>query len=452
MSGKNNETANLKRTIRKIRQDEKDALAKAEYDARLAINKAAETRGLELVLARETEMRTLRDMELQFNNSLKAIRDNNRNKLDEIKKKRADAVTEARNLENKIIREAYDEEAAKISGADRKTIQKIKYDTYKKIRLARYDTERAVNEALFEEKHDTRKMLDIAYRDIVKEEELQKRTRNRTIFDARNAHLKAINDANSKYRNEVEEISKNYRRNITGIKKQAQDDILNLKNGSRLPERAEIASTVTFEEKQKKSAAASLEEYDFRKTEEQPLPDKPVPDAETVALKDSENEVAPVTEENVITEEPEVQEEFEQAVDTEIQQEHVEIPESDELVSIEAKPASMVSVEDNDPATGNIRASVNESENTGAILYSGIVKIAVKSPAEAYRIKLLGDELNKIDKVRMLFISGEVNRDTVIHVKLDEEIPLADILKKLPDVADVSVKNKNIQLTLKTDK
>jgi len=52
----------------------------------------------------------------------------------------------------------------------------------------------------------------------------------------------------------------------------------------------------------------------------------------------------------------------------------------------------------------------------------------------------------------MLFIGGEVNKDTVIHIKLDAEMTLIDVLKGLPDVADVSVKNKNIQLTLKTDK
>ncbi len=86
------------------------------------------------------------------------------------------------------------------------------------------------------------------------------------------------------------------------------------------------------------------------------------------------------------------------------------------------------------------------------VLFSGIVRIAVKSPADSHRIKLLGDELNKIDKVRMLFIGGEVNKDTVIHVKLDEEMPLADKLKILPDVSDVSIKDKNIQVTLKTDK
>ncbi|MDD4923674.1 MAG: hypothetical protein PHF74_02405 [Dehalococcoidales bacterium] len=452
MSGKNNEAANLKRTIRKIRQDEKDALAKAQYDARLAISKAAETRELELVLARETEMRTLRDMQQSFDSSIKAIREANKNNLDEIKKTRADAVTEARNLENRITREAYDEEAAKISGADRKTIQKIKYDTLKKIRLARYNTERAIKEALFEEKHATRKALDIAYRDIVKEEELQKRTMSRTIIDARNVHLKAINDADLRYRNTVDEIQKNYIQNTAAIRKQAREDIINLKNGSRLPEREELSSTVMLEEKQEKSAATSLKEYDSQEIEELTLPDKPALEAETATFKDSDDDLEPFTEESIATEEPEMQEQSDKAVDIDKQPEPVEIPETDEVVSVEEKPASILSVEDNESATGDIRASETESENMGATLYSEIVRITIKSPTESHRIKLLGDQLNNIDKVRMLFISGEVNRDTIIHVKLDEEIPLADILKKLPDVADVSVKNKNIQLTLKSDK
>jgi hypothetical protein len=87
-----------------------------------------------------------------------------------------------------------------------------------------------------------------------------------------------------------------------------------------------------------------------------------------------------------------------------------------------------------------------------ATLYSGIVRIAVKSPAEPHKIKLFGDKLNNIENVKILFIGGEINRNTIIDVELEKEVPLIDILSSLPEVADVSLKDKdNIQLVLKAD-
>ncbi len=499
MSGKNNETLNLKRAANQIRRDERDALIKAESDARLAVDKAVKTRDLEFTLARENEINTLRDMERQFDNAVKSIREANRNRLDEIKRTRANTVTEARNKENATVKSIYNEESTAINGADRKTIQRIKYDTLKKVRQARYDTERAINEALFEEKHATRKALDIAYRDIEKEEESQKRTRIRTIVDARNTRVKAVSDADLQYRRTIDDIAKSYRQSTADIRKQAQEDILNLKNNLRLIKRGEIPSTATLEEKQQIITKTAVEDESFPESEEQPLPKTPVSNTETIAPNHFEEETVPAAEalyaippENIpeeeklkaeaqeINGEPEasvqkdpeepalaqneepvlqkseetLQQELEKTIQQEpeipLPQEPAEIAEPEEVAAIEEMAA--ISLPDEENATASVVTPVTSTTETkeSVSLYSGIVKIAIKSPAETHKIKSLGNELNKIDKVRILFISGEVNKDTIMNVKLDEELPLVDILKTLPDIADISVKNKNIQVTLKS--
>jgi hypothetical protein len=481
LSGKNNETLNLKRAANQIRRDERDALIKAESDARLAVDKAVKTRDLEFTLARENEINTLRDMERQFDNAVKSIREANRNRLDEIKRTRANTVTEARNKENATVKSIYNEESTAISGADRKTIQRIKYDTLKKVRQARYDTERAINEALFEEKHATRKALDIAYRDIEKEEESQKRTRIRTIVDARNTRVKAVSDADLQYRRTIDDIAKSYRQSTADIRKQAQEDILNLKNNLRLIKRGEIPSTATLEEKQQIITKTAVEDESFPESEEQPLPETPVSNTETIAPNHFEEETVPAAEalyaippENIESAanipaaeilEAEAQgmpkESIQQEAEEPVQQK-TEVPvlrepeKSSEIIDLKEVAAveemAAISLPDEENATASVVTPVTSTTETkeSVSLYSGIVKIAIKSPAETHKIKSLGNELNKIDKVRILFISGEVNKDTIMNVKLDEELPLVDILKTLPDIADISVKNKNIQVTLKS--
>jgi hypothetical protein len=57
--------------------------------------------------------------------------------------------------------------------------------------------------------------------------------------------------------------------------------------------------------------------------------------------------------------------------------------------------------------------------------------------------------LNNIEKVKVRFTGGDVNGNTIIHIELDEEMPFVDMLKTLPEVADVSIINNDIQLTLK---
>ncbi len=598
MSDKNSSTFNANKAIKEIRRNEKASLLKLESDARLAIREAVRARERQISAAKEAEIKTLREMQQQFDNSLKNMREANRNKLKEINDTLVDKAAEARNLEKKIIREAYDEESLKISGSDKKNIQKIKYETLQKIQQARYNTEKAIDDALFEEKHTRHKFLDMAYRDIVKEEESQNRTRIRTINNARNTRIKAINDAESNYRKTVLEIRENYHNDIAGIRKQSQLDIQKVKQGLPLAEHNDNkietveekqpadksvpeAEKITLEDSVKTEAVTKEEEavltyvegatveekikepelpediqlpeeavkttnidiplatvessddaikegsnvqaagaiaaeeeivsqltadiYDATKPVETAMESEteqivnladtdetvdvcehdenilePVDDEETSAMESAET-IEPVEEVQTTPMESaetvkfvEIQEELvkkeaeimaEEPIDEEKDTESlVELANEVREEVITYKEAAIKSEEvsgtlaDYKPEPGAAPAA--ESPEAPAVqkpveseeLFSGIVRIAVKSPAESHRIKMLGDELNKIDKVRMLFIGGEVNKDTVIHIKLDAEMTLIDVLKGLPDVADVSVKNKNIQLTLKTDK
>ncbi len=451
MSKSDDKKLNIKKSIKLIRHDEKVAILQAERDVRLAIKQAADIKEQQILNARDIEIRTLRDVKEQSDNSIRAMRENNRKNLEVIKKTREEAVIEARTLGKNRIREAYDEETVMINGVDKKTARKIKQVTAKKIELARRDTERAINDALFEEKHATRKALDVAYRDITKEEERQKIIRSRTAIDVRNEHLKAIEDAGLQYGNAVDDISRNYKATIENIKNKADEAIMNLKDGGRLPESNEISAPLSFEENVDKSED-SVREQGNSVNEEQPPQGEAVNEAETELPESFADEVYQNTEENAIVEESEVDNESEVAIDAE------KLSESDNT----AKYTEPASVQELATVTTNAGVSVSEiddtitsipeSEETGSLVYSGIVRINIKKPVAPNRIKLFAEQLNEIDKIRMLFIGGQANKDTVIHLKIDEDMPLVDILKKLPDVDSVDIKDKNIQLTLTDDK
>ncbi len=249
---------NIKTAIKRLKQEEKDAISKAENDARQAVRKAIETRERELVIARETEIKTLRDMRQQFEDAVKSIREAHQKNLDEIKKTRADAVAAAKDLEEKAIREAYDAESRSIMGADTRSIRKIKYETLKSIQEAMDNRERAVRDALFEEEHATSKAIDIAYRDMQREKELQKRIEYRTRVNARNAYLQAVKDADLRERNTVDNIVLTHRQNVANIRKHTLDAIENLKKPDRGGSPTEPLPVIPVEATPEKIEAAAL--------------------------------------------------------------------------------------------------------------------------------------------------------------------------------------------------
>jgi hypothetical protein len=470
---------NIKAAIKGIRQDERNAVYKAEHDARLAIKEAAEAKERELLLARETEIKTIRDMRQQFDSSIASIREEHRRNLDEIKKTRADAVAAAKDMEERTIREAYDAESQSIAGADTKTIRKIKYDTLKKVQEARDTRERTVRDALFEEEHAVRKAEDIAYRDMQREKEMQKRTQYRTTVNARDAGLQAARDADLREKKAVSEILSSYRENVIGIRKNAQDEIRNLKkSGVEESRKEEIPSFIPVEElPEEKSKAVPEAKIPEEANEKAVLRTKEVPVKEPV-----EKDEVPV-EETATEDEPSMKGQpstAEQDIDSltvlaNTVMKDVKKVKADRESAIRKKTGKEPSI--TEPATEKSSAGNNQNiiaepvvesapkedkarivpERTGtpkskATLYSGIVRIAVKSPAEPYKIKLFGDKLNNIENVKILFIGGEINRNTIIDVELEKEVPLIDILSSLPEVADVSLKDKdNIQLVLKAD-
>ena len=451
LSKSNDKKLNIKKSIKQIRQDEKVAILKAERDTRLAIKQAADIKEQQILNARDIEIRTLREVKEQSDNSIKAMRENNRKGLELIKKTRDDAITEARTSGKNRIREAYDEETVLINGVDKKTARRIKQITAKKIEQARNDTERAVNDALFEEKHATRKALDVAYRDIVKEEEKQKIIRSRTAIDARNKHLKAIEDADLQYKNAVDDISKHYKATIENIKNKADEAIMNLKDGGRLPESTEIREPLSLAENMDESED-SVREYDNPVNMEQPSQVEVVDKAEKELPESSADEVYQTTEENEVVEESELDNELEEAIDVEKLSETDDKDKSGEPTPVEELAVVTayddVSISEKDDTV----ASIAEPEESESLMYKGIVKINIKKPVAPHRINMFAEQLNEIDKIRTLFIGGEANKDTVIHLKIDEDMPIVNILKTLPYVDGVYLKDKIIQLTFADDK
>jgi hypothetical protein len=196
----------------------------------------------------------------------------------------------------------------------------------------------------------------------------------------------------------------------------------------------------------------SVREYDNPVNMEQPSQVEVVDKAEKELPESSADEVYQTTEENEVVEESELDNELEEAIDVEKLSETDDKDKSGEPTPVEELAVVTayddVSISEKDDTV----ASIAEPEESESLMYKGIVKINIKKPVAPHRINMFAEQLNEIDKIRTLFIGGEANKDTVIHLKIDEDMPIVNILKTLSDVDGVYLKDKIIQLTFTDDK
>ena len=91
------------------------------------------------------------------------------------------------------------------------------------------------------------------------------------------------------------------------------------------------------------------------------------------------------------------------------------------------------------------------AEAAGAEVYQGPVKLVLVPPIQPSQMRRLEAGLSEIEGLSLGLISGSVDGGTEVIVSVKNSIPLVDILKGLPSVAEAVKEGKSIKVTLKTD-
>jgi hypothetical protein len=461
----NNEKLTEKAMIQQIKQNEKDAISKAESDARQALKTALENKEQAIIKAKAEEEKAIRDVLAEADNNIRVIRETALKAIDEAKKTRGISVKTARDIEEKTVRDAYDAESKGLIGVDTKTARRIKHETLITVQRAKIDRERAIRQALLDEDNTINKALDIASRDKKRAEESRKRAIIYVTNDARAARLKAIQAAADDESRTVNEILVNHKKNLEAIKKQTQESLSALKTGEKAQPKAEKPEEPAIE--QTIAAAEQPENKPPAETEESPkveIAAKPeaeeTPKAEIAAEPEAAETVEEQPSQETLEMEPQLPPEAEKTPEEEITARN----ETGEIIQEQAQDREETE-ENKEPLTGAEKNEAGEpidealkedkkatvKDKGKSALYKGMMKVFINAPAEPLKIKALGEKLNDIENLRVLVISGGMGKNTEVTLSLNEDMPLIDILNSIPEVAGVTIKGKDIQLTLNQD-
>jgi hypothetical protein len=82
-------------------------------------------------------------------------------------------------------------------------------------------------------------------------------------------------------------------------------------------------------------------------------------------------------------------------------------------------------------------------------LYKGIVKLTIVPPVDSGQVRELEEHLYQVQDLRLVLVGGSIDEGTEIIVSAESPIPLLDILREMPPVAQVIKKGKIAQVTLK---
>ena len=96
-------------------------------------------------------------------------------------------------------------------------------------------------------------------------------------------------------------------------------------------------------------------------------------------------------------------------------------------------------------------AEVETSEAAGDELYQGVVKLILILPIALSQMRKLEEALHRVEGLRLEAISGSVEGGSGIIVSVENPIPLVDILKGMPSVAEAVRQGKDIRVVLKTE-
>jgi hypothetical protein len=95
--------------------------------------------------------------------------------------------------------------------------------------------------------------------------------------------------------------------------------------------------------------------------------------------------------------------------------------------------------------------AVKTEKGTDSELYKGEIKLAVMPPVDPGQFRKLEEHLSQVNDLSLVLIGGSATEGTEIIVSADNPLPLLDILREMPPVAEVTKKGKIPHITLKTE-
>ena len=91
------------------------------------------------------------------------------------------------------------------------------------------------------------------------------------------------------------------------------------------------------------------------------------------------------------------------------------------------------------------------AKEADAELYQGIVNLTILPPVDSGQVSKLEEHLSQVTDLRLILVGGSAAEGTEIVVSAENPIPLMEILKEMPPVAQVTKKGKATQITLKAE-
>jgi len=153
--------------------------------------------------------------------------------------------------------------------------------------------------------------------------------------------------------------------------------------------------------------------------------------------------------EQIVTE-TDITQEGTKGVVSDVMQEEVEVPveEDTEQVILE----TVVTQEGTDVVVPDVRQEEVEVEPVrypeDVELIEGELTLLLVSPADSVKMRELQKHLHQVSDLRIVLISGSVDKDTTIRIKLEKPIPIVDVLRGMPPVKEVNKTENDIQVTL----
>jgi hypothetical protein len=126
----------------------------------------------------------------------------------------------------------------------------------------------------------------------------------------------------------------------------------------------------------------------------------------------------------------------------------MEAKEDRERAKKETKEAKKAKAQDK---KGAEQVATKEDKGAGAELYKGIVRLTIVPPVDSGQVRKLEEHLSQVPDLRLVLIGGSIAEGTEIVVATESPIPLLDILRDMPPVAQVTKKGKTTQITLKAE-
>ena len=91
-----------------------------------------------------------------------------------------------------------------------------------------------------------------------------------------------------------------------------------------------------------------------------------------------------------------------------------------------------------------------KQKNTGDLL-SGTITLHIAPPVKPAQLKQLEEQIGQDENLRLVLTGGSAVDGSEIIIAAENPVPLAEILSKMPIVAEVNRKGKAIHLTLKAE-